>query len=97
MNALAERSLLKWMVLAARSLPVPLSPRSSTVDDGLAATFWSSVFRATIGAESPTIRLIAYGSDREARSALTSRLSLVVSSAFCTTSASSSRLKGLLA
>ena len=38
MNGRDARSLLKWIVFAARSLPVPLSPRSSTVDAGLDAT-----------------------------------------------------------
>ena len=42
--------------LAARSLPVPLSPVSSTVDAGLVATFFSSAFTALTIGPSPTIR-----------------------------------------
>ena len=41
-NGRLARSLLKCSTLAARSLPVPLSPVSSTVDAGLAATLRSS-------------------------------------------------------
>ena len=43
------------MALATRSLPVPLSPVSSTVDAGLAATFATSCRSASIVADSPTM------------------------------------------
>ena len=43
------------MVLATRSLPVPLSPVSSTVDAGLAATLATICRNASIAGDSPTI------------------------------------------
>ena len=44
------------MTLAARSLPVPLSPLNSTVDAGLDATFRISVLMVTSDWLLPTIR-----------------------------------------
>ena len=62
MNGLLARSLLKCSTFAARSLPVPLSPVSSTVDAGLVATFASSERSMPIAADSPDDAIDAVGS-----------------------------------
>ena len=80
-NGRLARSLLKCRTLAARSLPVPLSPVSRTVDAGLAATLRSRSRSAPIAADSPTMRSSAKGCAWLARSMRTSRRSRVVSSA----------------
>ena len=81
----------------ARSLPVPLSPVSNTVDAGLDATFRSSAFTSPRTRLCPTIRSTLYGCAWLARSAFTSRRNRVVSSAFSTSTAISSTLNGLFA
>ena len=96
-NGRLARSLLKCRILAARSLPVPLSPVSRTVDAGLAATLRSRSRSAPIAADSPTRRSSAKGCAWLARSMRTSRRSRVVSRARSTIAEMSSRLNGLLA
>ena len=85
------------MALAARSLPVPVSPCSSTVDAGLAATLAITVLTAVSAADSPMTRSKACGSLSRARRALTSRLSRLVSSALPMVTSSSSNSNGFLA
>ena len=51
---LAGAGLLSWTALASSSLPVPLSPRSSTAD-GLAATLRTSVINCRTGGLEPMI------------------------------------------
>ena len=85
------------MALAARSLPVPVSPCSSTVEAGLAATFAITAFTALIAGDSPMTRSNACGSLSRARSAFTSRRNWLVSSAFEIVSRSWSNSNGFFA
>ena len=63
MNGRLARWLLKCSTLAARSLPVPLSPVSSTVEAGLEATFRSSSRSAamTVGPTDDTLEGVGLG------------------------------------
>ncbi len=85
------------MTLATRSLPVPLSPVTITVDPGLDATLRASCFTRCIGSVSPMSDPRLYGRARLSRSVRSSRRSLVVSSARDTRRATSSSSKGFVA
>ena len=88
------RSLRAWMLRATTSLPVPLSPVTSTVVL-VGASFSTSCRTSRMGGESPRI---SSGPPRRAptwwRSSRFSATSAPCSSAFSRTSRSSSTLKG---
>src|SRR5437762_824213 len=79
------------MALAARSLPVPVSPVRRTVDAGLVATRARSALIDCIVGEPPMMASKAHSRPWLVRRARTSRRRWLVSSAFSTSNTTSSR------